>query len=105
MSFPGKIRRHMVSTHDVKELIIRALALPDVTAEQIEDEAPLFGEGLGLDSVDALELVVAVEKQWGIQIADDQIGRQVFASAQALTDFVNQRLAAAPAAAERRGSG
>lgn len=78
----------------VKKLIVDSLNLPGVAPEAIDDDAPLFGEGLGLDSVDALELVVAVEKVFGIQIADDQVGREVFASARTLTDFVNDRLGA-----------
>lgn len=80
---------------DIKRLIVESLNLPGVNPADIEDEAPLFGAGLGLDSVDALELVVALEKAYGIQVADDQIGRKVFASARTLADFVNERLAAA----------
>ena len=79
---------------DIKKLIVQSLNLPGVNPADIDDEAPLFGAGLGLDSVDALELVVALEKAYGIQVADDQIGRKVFASARTLTDFVNERLAA-----------
>lgn len=85
-----------VQVAEIKQLIITSLNLPGVTPADIVDEAPLFGAGLGLDSVDALELVVALEKTYGIQIADDQVGRQVFESAQALTTFVNSRLSAAP---------
>ena len=79
---------------DIKRLIVESLNLPGVNPADIEDEAPLFGAGLGLDSVDALELVVALEKAYGIQVADDQIGRKVFSSARTLVDFVNERLAA-----------
>lgn len=79
---------------DVKNLIVQSLNLQGVNPDDIEDEAPLFGSGLGLDSVDALELVVALEKSYGIQVADDQIGRKVFESARTLCDFVNERLAA-----------
>jgi acyl carrier protein len=78
---------------DIKRLIVQSLNLPGVDPADIEDDAPLFGAGLGLDSVDALELVVALERAYGIQVADDQIGRKVFASARTLTDFVNERLA------------
>jgi acyl carrier protein len=86
--------RRPVPIADVKRLIIESLNLPGVRPADIEDDAPLFGAGLGLDSVDALELVVALEKTYGIQVADDQIGRKVFASARTLTDFVNERLVA-----------
>lgn len=79
---------------DIKNLIVQSLNLQGVNPLEIDDDAPLFGAGLGLDSVDALELVVALEKSYGIQVADDQIGRKVFASARTLCDFVNERLAA-----------
>lgn len=82
-----------VSVHAIKELIIRAVQLPGVKPEDFADDGPIFGEGLGLDSVDALELVVAVEKEFGIQIEDEQVGREMFVSPRALTDFINARLA------------
>jgi acyl carrier protein len=78
----------------LKELIIESLLLKNVTPESIEDDAPLFVEGLGLDSVDALELVVALENEFGIQIEDEEIGREVFASVSALAEFVHKRTAA-----------
>lgn len=78
---------------DIKKLIVQSLNLPGVKPDDIDDDAALFGAGLGLDSVDALELVVALEKTYGVQIADDQIGRRVFASARTLCDFVNELLA------------
>ena len=83
---------HPVPIADIKRLIVQSLNLPGVNPADIDDDAPLFGTGLGLDSVDALELVVALEHAYGIQVADDQIGRKVFASARTLTDFVNERL-------------
>jgi acyl carrier protein len=83
-----------VSIADVKKLIVQSLNLPGVKPADIDDDAPLFGAGLGLDSVDALELVVALEKTYAIQVADDQIGRKVFASARTLCTFVNECLAA-----------
>jgi acyl carrier protein len=78
----------------VKRLIIDCLNLTDIAPEEIEDEAPLFVEGLGLDSVDALELVVGVEKQFGLQIEDEAIGEAAFKSAAALCTFINDRLEA-----------
>ena len=83
-----------VTVDRVKSMIVESLNLPHVAPADFADEDPLFGAGLGLDSVDALELVLAVESEFGIQIEDDQIGKEAFASAKALTDFVNGRLAA-----------
>jgi len=60
-------------------------------SEQIEDEAPLFGAGLGLDSIDALELVVMLEKNYGIVIKDIEEGRPAFRSVRTLADFIEAR--------------
>ncbi len=84
----------------VKRLIVDCLNLPDIQPEEIEDEAPLFVEGLGLDSVDALELVVGVEKTFGLQIEDEAIGESAFKSAAALTQFINDRLDAKAVSAD-----
>ena len=84
----------LADTTQVKEMIIDALNLPDVQAQDIADEDPLFVEGLGLDSVDALELVLAIEQKYGLQIEDDSIGKEAFGSAAALTRFINDRLQA-----------
>ena len=77
-----------VSTHELKIKIIESLKLQDVTPEQIDDDAPLFGTGLGLDSIDALELVVLLEKDYGIVIKDIEEGRPAFRSARTLADFI-----------------
>lgn len=69
-------------------LIIESLQLEDIEPSDIEEEEPLFGNGLGLDSIDALELVVALEKEFGIIIPDEEVGQEAFASLSALTDFV-----------------
>ncbi len=74
----------------LKRLIIDTLRLEDVSPDEIDDEEPLFGEGLGLDSVDALELVVALEKNFGVEIEDEQMGRKIFASINTLTEFVTR---------------
>lgn len=72
----------------VKEMIIERLKLEGMTPDQIEDQAPLFGEGLGLDSIDALELVLGIEQVFGVKIEDEAAGMKAFKSVQALTDFI-----------------
>ena len=74
---------------ELKTLIVETLQLEDVTAADIDADAPLFGEGLGLDSIDALELGLALEKRYGVDLADDSSEkRSHFASVRALADFV-----------------
>ena len=75
----------------IKRLIVESLNLEGMRPEMIADEAPLFGEGLGLDSVDALELVVALEKEFGIRIKSQEIGREVFSSVSTLSHFIEGR--------------
>ena len=79
----------------IKQLLVEALHLEGVDPSKIADDAPLFGEGLGLDSVDALELVVALEKEFGVRIQNHEVGKEAFASVSALAAFVDGRLAAA----------
>ena len=77
---------------EIKALIVEALALEDVTPEEIETEAPLFVEGLGLDSIDALELAMALEERFGVTIDDDpERNQQIFASVQSLAAFVTDQ--------------
>jgi acyl carrier protein len=74
---------------EVKELIIEALQLEDITPEDIDSTAPLFVEGLGLDSIDALELGVALQKRYGISLsADSEDTRRHFSSVQALAALI-----------------
>lgn len=73
---------------ELKNLIIKTLKLEDMNSDDIDAEAPLFGEGLGLDSIDALELVVALEKTYGIRIPDEDVGREAFGSVSVLADYV-----------------
>jgi len=77
----------------IKRLLVDTLHLEGLAPESIGDDDPLFGEGLGLDSVDALELVVAVEKEFGLRIQSHEVGREAFASVAALAAYVNGRLA------------
>ena len=76
---------------NLKELIIRTLRLEDVGPEDIVASEPLFGEGLGLDSIDALELVVAIERGYQVEIPDAEVGRRAFASINALAEFVLEK--------------
>jgi len=74
---------------EIKTLIVTTLALEGVAPESIEDDAPLFGEGLGLDSIDAIELGVAIRKRYGISLdAESDDPRRHFASVTTLAAFV-----------------
>jgi acyl carrier protein len=80
---------------EIKELIIDALGLEDISAEDIGDDQTLFGEGLGLDSVDALELGLAIQKKYGIKIdADAKDTRNHFSNVASLAAFVTAKQAA-----------
>ena len=72
----------------LKELLVSHLSLQDVVPEQIQDDAPLFGDGLGLDSLDAVEIVVLLQRNFGVHIKDMELGRQVFASVNTLAQYV-----------------
>ena len=77
---------------EIKELIIKALNLEDITADEIAATEPLFGEGLGLDSIDALELGLAIKKQYNTVIdADDPNIREHFASVANLAAYISSR--------------
>ena len=74
---------------EVKNMIIEVLELEDIKAAEIDPEAPLFVEGLGLDSIDALELGVAIYKRYGIRLsADSEDSRRYFASVRSLSDMI-----------------
>lgn len=72
----------------IKEMIIERLKLEGMAPDQIDDNAPLFGGGLGLDSIDALELVLGIEQVFAVKIEDEEAGLKAFKSVQALTDFI-----------------
>lgn len=77
---------------DLKRNIIKSLNLPDVSPEDIGDDLPLFeAEGLGLDSVDALELVVMAERDYGVSIDDKDEAKTIFGSVSSLADYVIAR--------------
>ena len=74
---------------ELKESLIEALNLEDMTPEQIEDAAPLFGdEGLGLDSIDALEIILILERNYGIRIENPAKGKDIFYSINTLADHI-----------------
>lgn len=80
----------MVQMQTLKESLIKNLKLEDMTPEDIEDTMPLFGEnGLGLDSVDSIELVLTVDKEFGVKITDSKMYENIFANMQSLLNFIN----------------
>ncbi|OEU62318.1 MAG: acyl carrier protein [Desulfuromonadales bacterium C00003094] len=82
----------MAIKEKLKKILVEELNLEDMTAEEIEDSTPLFGEGLGLDSLDAVELVVLIQKHFGIEIQDMEEGREAFESIETLAGFIDERL-------------
>ena len=75
---------------EIKELIISSLELEDIKPEDIKDDAPIFGKGLGLDSIDALELGVAIKKKFGVKLsAENEDSKKHFASVNALAEFIS----------------
>lgn len=78
----------------IKRMLVERLKL-EMDPESIDDDAPLFSEeGLGLDSIDALELVLGVEQELGVRIDDEEVGSKAFASVSALAEFVDERMKA-----------
>jgi len=84
----------MVESEDFKKILIEYLNLEDMRPEDIDDDAPLFGEeGLGLDSVDSIELVLAIEKEYGVKITDSKLYETIFSSVQNLLNYINENRA------------
>ena len=79
----------------LKELLVSGLRLQDTEPSAIADDQPIFVEGLGLDSIDALELVVLIEEHFGIAIPDEEVGKSAFASIDALATYIGAEQARA----------
>lgn len=72
----------------LKQQIIEALNLDEMQPADIQDDAPLFGEGLGLDSIDALELIVLLDKNYGIKLANPKEGKAIFQSVNTMAEYI-----------------
>lgn len=75
---------------ELKKKIIEVLNLEDMTPDDIDADAPLFSTGLGLDSIDALELIVLMEKNYGIRLANASEGKEIFKSVRTMAEYVNK---------------
>ncbi len=83
----------MIDIETVKAKIIEGLNLEDITTDEIEDAMPLFGDdGLGLDSVDAIELTLVLEKEFGVKVTNMAEVETIFASCETLTTYINEQL-------------
>ena len=81
----------MVTSNEFKSILIKYLNLEDITPDEIDDNDALFGdEGLGLDSVDSIELVLAIEKEYGVKITDSKLYDTIFASVKSLLNYINE---------------
>lgn len=75
---------------ELKKEIIDVLNLEGMTPADIDENAPLFGEGLGLDSIDALELIVLMEKNYGIKLANAEQGKEIFKSVRVMAEYISK---------------
>ena len=90
------LKKHSTREKKMEELIkklkgqiISELNLEDMTEDEIDADAPLFGEGLGLDSIDALSLIVLLEREYGKKITDSETGKRVLYSVRSMAEFIN----------------
>jgi acyl carrier protein len=74
----------------LKKEILNVLNREDITPEDIDTEGPLFGDGLGLDSIDALELIVLLEENYGVKIEDPKEGRKIFTSVKTMAEYIQK---------------
>ena len=74
----------------LKKEILNVLNREDITPEDIDTEGPLFGDGLGLDSIDALELIVLLEENYGVKIEDPKEGRKIFTSVRTMAEYIQK---------------
>lgn len=79
-----------VLKQELKEKIIEQLNLEDITIEEIADNDMLFGDGLGLDSIDALELIVMLDKDYGIKLTDPKEGKKIFESVEVMAKYISE---------------
>lgn len=86
----------------IKQALIEELDLRGKTAADIDDAAPLFGEGLGLDSLDALQLAMAIQERFGVSVPEGEAGRAVFASVDAIAEFLVRSQASGSGSPEAR---
>ena len=77
---------------ELKELLVVNLSLEDITPDEIEDDEILFGEGLGLDSLDAVEIVVLLQRSYGLEITDEEQAREIFHSMDTMARWVHENL-------------
>ncbi len=81
----------MITSESFKKILIEYLNLEDMTPDEIDDNDALFGDdGLGLDSVDSIELVLAIDKEYGVKITDSKQYETIFASVQSLLNYINE---------------
>jgi acyl carrier protein len=82
----------MTIKEQLKKIIVEELNLEEIDPQEIEDAAPLFGEGLGLDSLDAVEIVVLLEKHFGVVVKDLDEGKAAFQSINTLAAYIEERM-------------
>lgn len=75
---------------ELKEKIVEVLNLEEINPSEIQDNDPLFGGGLGLDSIDALELIVLLDKEYGIKLSDPKKGKEIFQSIETMANFITE---------------